>query len=230
MSCGTSTEATTSSSGGVGTGGAASAHVTMTRSVSSPRLTPSSIGPYWLTRYSVTRAPSVRRLKCALRATSGSKVHVMCPTSRANAHARWCCLSTRPSPWLWYSGSTPVMCECIERAAGAAKKATDAPTMPIAVVQADGVVAGVRERAQQVRRHAGRCRRPRPRPAPRRRRRPPRRSASERISMPGGVTGAAGSVMRPRYAGPQCATGSADAGIRSRRLGPPIAWSDGIEG
>ena len=81
-------------------GGAARAHVTMTRSVSSPRFTPSSMGPYWLTRYSVTRAPRVRRLKCALRDTSGSKVHVMCPTSRANAHARWCCLSTRPSPRL----------------------------------------------------------------------------------------------------------------------------------
>ena len=45
MSCGTGTDATTRSSPGVGTGGAASAHETMIRSVSSPRLTPSSIGP-----------------------------------------------------------------------------------------------------------------------------------------------------------------------------------------
>ena len=89
---------------GSGAGGAASAHDTMMRSDSSPLLIAVIHRPVLVDRYSVTRAPSTRRLKWALRATSGSKVHEMWPTSRARAHSRWCCLSARPMPWPCRSG------------------------------------------------------------------------------------------------------------------------------
>ena len=56
-------------------------------------------------------APSLSRLKCPLRATSGSKVQVIVGMPCAAAHARWCSLRAEPIPLSLLPGRAAAIIE-----------------------------------------------------------------------------------------------------------------------
>ena len=67
--------------------------------------------PYIPSTYSSTRTLSRFRLRCALRATSGSNVHNTDPTPSSSRRWRWCCFRIRPTPASRRSSRTASMCD-----------------------------------------------------------------------------------------------------------------------